>query len=563
VFELEASKAGWLEGAYGRRRPGGEGRPVVLADGQLRNDVTLTLWRPAVIAGTVADDNGEPLVNVEMRAVRLVPVAGRRQPHVPNLPATMPRQKTDDRGEFRFSDLLPGDYVIVALSTVLSEPAGFAGAIRAEGATPRSYYQTMTSIGAAPVLFDRATGVAAGGRGLVSSLSNLSGVPLADGGWPAYPTTYHPAASTQTAASVVHVDAGDVRTAVDVQVNLVTTWQVSGLVRDPVGPAAWHAVHLLPADAADVPLVDTATAVTDAQGAFTFQGVPPGQYIARVIRVPWPEDKAMRMSQTGGTGAIPRVSMVGLPSTWPKLPVMQAPLWHASQLVSVGDRPVTGLELTLREGPRIRGRVILDGAAHRPTAEEWDATRVQPLPASGRDDSRFIWPGGISEKGEFQTPSLWPGRYVLNVTPPAGWYLHSAMYQGRDISVLPADVQADVGPVLITFVDQRPVLKGSVRGDNMADAADAVVLLFPTDPAAWVDYGRSTRRVRQAIVDDNGTFSMDGPAEGEYYVVAVPSADANDWQDPARLRQLAGLAERVQVQKNATPDLTLRVRRGR
>jgi hypothetical protein len=276
----------------------------VLADGELRNDVTLTLWRPAVIAGTVTDDNGDPLVNVEMRAVRLVPVAGRRQAHLPSLPATMPRQKSDDQGEFRFPDLLPGDYVIAALSTVLSEPVGFAGVIRAEDAMPRAYYQTMTSIGAAPVLFDRATGVAAGGRGLVSSLSNLSGVPLADGGWLAYPTTYHPAAATRTTASVVRVEAGEVRTAVDVQVSLVTTWPVSGVVRDAEGPASWHAVHLLSADAAEMPLIDAATAVTDAQGAFTFHGVPPGQYIARVIRVPWPEDKDMQMAPGAG-GAQP------------------------------------------------------------------------------------------------------------------------------------------------------------------------------------------------------------------------------------------------------------------
>jgi hypothetical protein len=113
------------------------------------------------------------------------------------------------------------------------------------------------------------------------------------------------------------------------------------------------------------------------------------------------------------------------------------------------------------------------------------------------------------------------------------------------------------------LTDVRSVLKGSVQADSSIDAADAVVLLFPTDPAAWVDYGRSTRRVKQTIVDDNGTFSMDGPPEGEYFVVAIPSADANDWQDTARLRELAGIAERVRVQSGATPDLSLRVRRVR
>jgi hypothetical protein len=148
------------------------------------------LWRAAVIAGRVTADNGDPMIGVEVRAMKQVFMAGRRQSETPI------RAKTDDLGAYRFSDLIPGEYLVAVLSSVLSEPAGFAGAIRAGSETPRAYYQTMTDLGAAPIVFDRAIGVAGANRPLVGSLSPLPSVPAADAAWPTYPTTFHPTSTS-------------------------------------------------------------------------------------------------------------------------------------------------------------------------------------------------------------------------------------------------------------------------------------------------------------------------------------------------------------------------------
>lgn len=559
THQVTVSKPGWLPGAFGRERPGGTPLPVTLAALQHRNDLTITLWRSAVISGTVTDDNGDPLVDVEVRAVQLVYIAGRRQMQIPQRPSVLARQKTDDQGKYRFSDLAPGQYLIAVLTSVLSEPPGFAGAIRAAGETPSSYYQTMTAVGTAPIVFDRATGVARGGRALVGSLSNLSGVPSGEGAWQTYPTTYHPSAAVQSGATIVRAVSGEVHDTTDVHVRLVNAWQVSGVLRGPDGPAPWHAVHLVPDDTGDMPLVDVATAVTNADGTFTFYGVPPGQYIARVVVTPKPPGN-LRLGLAGGTGAIPYVTnFTGAPSAGP-MPVQTDPLLHVSAPVTVGDRQVTDLALTMSEGVRVRGRVAFEGAAPQPTPEQIREVAIRAVPASGREDIS-VFPGRASPDGQFTTASLWPGRYLIQASAPSGWSLARAMYQGRDISVEAVDMASDIENVVLTFTDKIGSLKGVVQVESGMRPDEGIVLMFPVDEKAWVDYGRSSRRVTSLRVTENGSFTMPAPPDGEYFLVAIPDAEADDWQNPVTLAKLAGMAERLTVRGQALPPLNLRLRR--
>jgi protocatechuate 3,4-dioxygenase beta subunit len=560
-YQLNVSKPGWLPGAYGRVRPDGAFLPIVLADAQRRTDLAVTLWRPAVITGTVSDDNQEPLIGVEVRAIRLMHIAGRRQMVIPQRPETLARQITDDRGVYRFSELTPGDYLIAVLTSVLSEPPTFAGAIRAAGETPSSYYQTMTAVGTAPIVFDRATGVAGGGRGLVGSLSNVSGVPATDGPWATYPTTYHPASTTQSGATVIRAVSGEEHAPIDVHVRLVNAWQVSGVLSGPEGPAPWHAVHLVAADTGDVPLVDVGTAVTDAAGAFTFYGVPPGQYIARVVVTPRPPGN-LRLGQAGGTGAIPYITAFSGGPGSSVMPLQTDPLLHVSVPLTVSDRPVRGLTLTMSEGPRVRGRIVFEGAAPQLTPEQLQQIAVMPVAANGRENSS-VFPGRASADLQFTTPSLWPGRYLLRATAPGGWTLHRAMYQGRDISADALDVNADIDNVVMTFTDKTTKLKGTVQVDSGMSVSDAVVLLFPTEQTSWVDYGKDSRRVVSARASENGAYTLDAPPEGDYFVVAISDADASDWQNPATLTKLASLAERLTVRGAEPPPLALRLRRVR
>src|SRR5690348_17230473 len=59
-YFLEAARDGYAGGGYAQRSAGGESLLLEIANAEPRRDVTLTLWRYAVIAGTVLDEAGEP-----------------------------------------------------------------------------------------------------------------------------------------------------------------------------------------------------------------------------------------------------------------------------------------------------------------------------------------------------------------------------------------------------------------------------------------------------------------------------------------------------------------------
>jgi protocatechuate 3,4-dioxygenase beta subunit len=549
AYQIDAIKPGWLTGAYGRRRPGGNSSSLEIADGERRNDLTITVWRTAVIGGRVVDDRGDPLIGAEIRAIRQTYISGRPQGDTPI------RARTDDRGVYRFADLLPGDYIVALLMNVTSEPPTLAGAIRA-GGRPRAYLQTMSSLGAMPMVFDEATTVTGPEQPLIRSLTDSVTATAAGQPMLTYATTYFPSASSIRTAKVVTAPSGEAQEGIDFTVRLQPTWQVSGMVRDAEGPAAWHAVHLIPADAGDTPVVDVSTAITDGKGAFTLFGVPRGQYIARVVRIPWPAVGTLGV--IGGTGAIRSIGTT-LPLASTAGPAMPSadPLMHSSETVTVTDRHVRDLQLVLQPGARVKGFVQFEGTGGPP-----DLTRVRLRieQVGGRLDSAVVSAVFTSEH-KFSSQGLLPGRYLIRADTPPGWTFKGATYQGRDVSESPVELTGEIDGVVITYTNRSSAITGSVAAAAPADPAGAQVMLFPVDPVAWMDYGRTSRRITSRVVDAKGDFSLTLPPPGEYWLVALADEDAQDWQNPARLKQLATVAERIRVGADSISGQSLQLRR--
>ncbi len=554
-FTLTASKPGWIEGAAGRRRPGGPSDSVEVRDGQPRPEIAIPLWRFAVISGRVSDEVGEPLVGVDVRAFQSGFAAGRRQW------TFAVRAFTDDRGAYRMSQLLPGAYVVVVPTAVTTEPASFRGAA---AKPPSTYYQTMSAVGAAPMTFDAAR-VRVDGGAFVTSIFNLSGPPSGDVPWLTYPTTYFPSTTTLGTAQVVEIEAGRERPGVDIAMRPVRTFAVSGTLRIPDGssPAA-HAVHLVAADSPDNAVVDVATAVTDAGGVFTFYGVPACKYIVRIVRTP-AAPPGFQAGICGGTGAIQSLCTVALnPAAGPP-PVSTDPLLFAEASVTVEDRPIRGVALDMRPGARLSGRAEFVGASKPPAPATLRLTRVILDPAGGQSFKaaggfEHSFSGSFLDDGRFVLPSAWPGRYVVRVeSPPAGWTVQRVIFQGRDVADAPLDLSEDVTDVIVTFTDQVGRLTGTVEAAGGQADRTAAVLLFPSDPARWVDYGRSTRRLR-LIPTSGGSFSTPAPPVGDYLLIALPESQTTDWQNPQFLKRAAALADRIAVRDGQSLTHTLRTR---
>jgi len=106
-FNLSVTKPGHVTVSYGQRRPGSQGTPIQLGDGQ-KFLTQLQIPRGSVLTGTVLDEFGEATPGTPVRAMRYVTQNGRRTLQ------SAGNGPTDDRGIFRIYGLQPGDYVVCA-----------------------------------------------------------------------------------------------------------------------------------------------------------------------------------------------------------------------------------------------------------------------------------------------------------------------------------------------------------------------------------------------------------------------------------------------------------------
>jgi hypothetical protein len=261
----------------------------------------------------------------------------------------------------------------------------------------------------------------------------------------------------------------------------------------------------------------------------------------------------------GGTGAI--MSIAALSSGPGSAPAPAEPLLHASELVTVTDRHVTNVQLVMQTGARVKGFAQFEGTGLPP-----DLTRVPVRleAAGGRADlagPSAVLPGTFTADHKFTSQGVLPGRYLVRANAPAGWTFKGATYQSRDVSETPIELTGEKENVIITFTNQSLSLSGTVTAATAADARGALVVMFPVDPAAWMDYGRTSRRITSRIAGSNGSFSISLPPPGEYFLVALADEDSQDWQNPARLKQLTALAERIRVGNEPISGQSLQVRR--
>jgi hypothetical protein len=106
--QVQATRVGFLQNGFGQRNARVPFRPMVFAPGSPVHDVKIELTPQAVVMGRVVDDQGDPVMNVQVSTLALRIVDGRESLQ-PNGGTS-----TNDLGEYRLHDLLPGKYVVCA-----------------------------------------------------------------------------------------------------------------------------------------------------------------------------------------------------------------------------------------------------------------------------------------------------------------------------------------------------------------------------------------------------------------------------------------------------------------
>ena len=497
-YELSATKPGYWSGGFGQRRPNGQGRSYVVTNDHRDGAARVPLWKFATVSGTIVDEAGEPVVGIGVQALTVEPSGAQR--FIFNNSAEAYR--TDDRGMYRISNLLPGEYLF---SVPASEIAS---------AAPRP--------------------------GKASGLS--------------YSPAFFPSGVKPGMDSLLSLASGEERVGVDFRLQLVQSYHVAGRV---VGGSSPRDVLVQLKRASDAFLTEpvVAEALTGPDGSFRFNSVVPGEYVVKVFQ----PSKSPADAQGGGAALITRN-----PVTPPIRQRQELVGWRGATPVVVSDSDIHDVSVDLQSPNRISGDVIFNGTAIKPRAQEV-ALMLSPTLLTGRwpegpDGSHRLTQ--VDDKFHFQTMELSPGQYFLRGGPSvlSSWAIESINLGDRDALDTPITVRdQDVRGLVVTFTDKLSEVNGTVRKATGDADLDATVIVFPADRALRSNYGRDSPRLRIARVGIDGRFSVKGLPSGEYLAAALDDATAGRWRTSAILERVSRDAEKFTVAAGSKQSIDLKV----
>ena len=526
-FTITAIKGGYADGASGRKRIGGAAQPVVLTADDTAREIVVRVWKNSAITGTVTDEAGEPVVGLQVRVLaRTATSQGINDPadfvRVGSRPfaTTAGPALTDDRGVYRFGNLTPGEYIVVAGPPLISATRSIFNDNRS-GAGSRDLLALMGN-GTTGTSVQVGDALVAVGRGAAVP------PPPAGGRIQVYPPTFYPSGLVPAQATTIVLGSGEERSAIDIHLAPVATARVSGTLMSARGPLEMETLRLLPAGAEGIPWDIVAPAsVTSAAGDFIFAAVVPGRYTLH--------------ASTSGSG--PSMSYLNLP-------------------VTVGDDNIDGLAAAMSPALRVTGRYQFDGTTPPPTPTAPGRPVMQvPFILDPADSTSVLDRLTVAIVGSdrgFIVDGYPPGRYRVRVpNSPQGWMFKSAMLNGVDVSETPFELTRDVTDLVLSFTDRWSGIGGTVQGTGSDGAA---VFVFPTEAQKWTTGGWNPRRLRSTRANAKGQFGVSSLPPGDYYVVAVQEEPQGDWRDPASLDALARVATQVTILEGEHKTIDLRVR---
>lgn len=506
-YTIGANKTRYLSGQFGMRRPDRAGTNVQLGGDEAKTGLAVTIFSPAVITGFVFGDDGEPVQNAQVRALRYSMRTGVRRLQMSG------SASTDDRGMYRLYGLTPGEYILSATgpndglvnNAIAAEMAVAMGIV-----TPPGGEQIQAP---APV---------------------------------AFAPTYFPGVTNAASATSVTVAGGEERGGADITLIKAQTAFVSGVVVSRVGALPSNiSLQLTSADEAgqSVPLPGTRV---EPDGRFTLRNVPPGQYllVARTqttVRAPLPAGGA-----TGNTPSAQTVQTIQMTAT-------------GRAFVSVDGAPVGGVVVTLDGGRTVSGRVTFEAGAPPDLAKTRLTASLQQVPTAASVAMPSPQPVQVMADGTFRIASVPPGRYTLRVSGQP-WGLKASIVAGKDSLDFPFDVDdQDVTGAAVTMSLQPSAteLSGFMMDQRGQPADSFTIVIFAADQRFWQP---SSRRVLTARPATDGKYSVRGLPPGDYLVAAVDDIEPGTQYDPEILKTLVSAAARVTIGEGAQVTQDLRVR---
>jgi hypothetical protein len=461
-YWLQAEARGFLQQAFEEHEGFSTG---IVTGGAADTEHLMFRLRPAAsIAGEIVDEANEPVREAQVMLFRRQKQDGRE---VTSLASGAP---VNDEGHYRFKDLAPGTYFIA----VEARP-WYAQDLRAN----------QRVIFAQEDAGDR---VASGAGNEAQPSANDRALDVA------YPVTYYPGATEESAAAPVVLKAGDHATA---DVRLVAVPAVHLRVHRPgVGESEPMGANLMQRmlDGPEMPV--QSENMQTRKGEIELGGIAPGDY-------------EIRVQSFGKT-----------PETW-------------TQRVALS----TDTELSVNEratAATVKGVAKVEGGGL--SVQQWFVQLRNR--ATGEQ-----FTAQISEKGEFEFASqpLAPGSFEVSVGNTQDARVTRIAATGAKVIGQNVEISG-AGAVQLTITLRHGLgrVDGTVLRDGRA-VSGAMVVLVPQDAR------NNLPMLRRDQSDLDGTFSLREVLPGKYTVVAIQDGWDMDWMDVRVLNRFLKNGEVVDV----------------
>ncbi len=221
TFVVKAVRTGYAPRAFGELPPGTLPKAIALKADEVLENVGLELVPQVVLAGIVEDEDGTPFAGAYVEALRAIYTEGHREL------VTVAEAVTDDHGQFRLSQMAPGQYFISAFDPAFANVGDAAG-------------------------------------------------PLF------YSPTYYPSATTPEEATRITLEPGVSREAIVIKLKLIRPARVGGTLRpDGYIDLVAGAIELSPKRNDQYASQTNFRVDIRPNGSYLFENVPPGTYVIR------------------------------------------------------------------------------------------------------------------------------------------------------------------------------------------------------------------------------------------------------------------------------------------
>jgi hypothetical protein len=549
-YFILASKPGFFDGHYGRASSGQLGARIAVAEGQWVRDIRVPLSRQSVIEGTVSDERGQPIVGAYVRVLQRILVAGQSRF------ATGTVATTDDRGAYRLNSLGTGAYLVEVVSVSSAVPSAIAEAPPLPNPGGR---------GSAPPFAEPLTVVGSGST-LVVAGRYPTPAPSADAGRRVYPSTFYPGATALAGATMIDLQPGETRSAIDFRLVAASAWRVSGRIEAPPTAYAGLPLRLRLAGTAELgSAADIATTLASPDGQFTFADVPPGVYELWASRSTGGYDARIPLAASATLPIMPTFSLSRMSRGSNFVPAsvdarfwvdsVDGDDWFGQAAVAVEHSNVSGVALELKHGPVLSGRIVKESS---PPVDP-RLTLIVPFtaqPANGDPQLGTVAAYVGPAPDEFKMEGFFPGPYVFasNATSK----IKSFKCGDRDYAYAAFDgASAGASDCVVTMTGSTTTITGSAHDAGGKADADVGVIIFPAEREQWPLMGLAPQRIKSIQASSNGSFRFQGLPAGEYLAIAVPGDLVNAWQDVRFLEAVAGMSTRFHVDWDGAAALSL------